>query len=222
MLRYQKNKQTITDDEQQKLALSRVCLVGLGGLGGYVLEMLVRVGVGNIRAIDGDCFDETNLNRQLLSEEQNLGLPKAQAAAARAKRINSEVNIDVVSERVTAENAESLLRGYDIIIDACDSVGTRLLLQNIAEKLGVPLVFGAIAGWYAQISIIFPGDRTIEKIYPTGECKNTLGNPSFTPAAAAAAQVSQTIKFLLNKGKLLRNELLLIDLFDNEFEVIDL
>lgn len=222
MLRYLKNKQTITDDEQQKLALSRVCLVGLGGLGGYALEMLVRVGVGNIRAIDGDCFDETNLNRQLLCNAQNLGFPKSEAAAIRAKKINGAVNIDAIRERVIAQNAENLLRGYDIIIDACDSVETRLLLQETAEKLGVPLVYGAIAGWYAQISVIFPGDKTLEKIYPTGECKNSLGNPSFTPATAASIQVSQTIKFLLDKGKLLRNKLLLIDLFDNEFEVIDL
>lgn len=222
MLRYQKNKQTISDEEQQKLALSKVCIVGLGGLGGYVLEMLVRLGVGNIRAIDGDCFDETNLNCQLLCDAQNLGVAKSEVAAIRAKKINSQVNIDAVSARVTKDNAESLLSGYDIIVDACDSVETRLLLQDVAEKVGVPLVYGAIAGWFAQISIIFPGDKTMDKIYKTGECKNSMGNPSFTPAAAASAQVSQTIKYLLNKGQLLRNKLLLIDLFDDECELIDL
>jgi molybdopterin/thiamine biosynthesis adenylyltransferase len=224
MLRYEKNKQTISDEEQQRLAQSKVCIVGLGGLGGYVLEMLARIGIGSIRAIDGDIFDETNLNRQLLCNSDNIGKPKTEAADIRMRQINEHVNIEAVYERLTQSNAETLLSGCEVIIDACDSVETRLTLEKAAETLGLPLIHGAISGWYAHISTIFPGDRTLSKFYKTvSKCsESVMGNPSFTPAAAASVQVSLVIKYLLKKGKMLRNKMLIMDLYNNEFEVIEI
>ncbi|MDD4316005.1 MAG: ThiF family adenylyltransferase [Clostridia bacterium] len=225
MLRYLRNKHTITEQEQTRLASCKVCIIGLGGLGGYVLELLARIGVENIRVVDGDCFDETNLNRQLLSDEAVIGFAKTEVAAKRTKLINASVRLDTRKTRITSDNARDLLDGCDVVIDACDSIETKKLLQSATEKQGIPLVYGAIGGWYGQVCVVFPGDKTLDKIYGVSQvagAETIIGNPSFTPAAVAAVQVSQTIKLLLGKGGILGNKMLYIDLLENHFEVINL
>jgi molybdopterin/thiamine biosynthesis adenylyltransferase len=130
-----------------------------------------------------------------------------------------------ISEFITEENAVSILAGHDLICDALDNVTSRRLIEKAAEQLNTPLVFGAIAGWYAQVCTIMPGDRMMEKIYPeeTGKGAETqLGNPSFTPALAASIQVAEAIKVLLGKGQLLRHKVLSINLLDHEYQVIEL
>lgn len=224
-MRYTRNRSTISEEENKVLKASKVCVIGCGGLGGYVIEMLGRIGVGTITAIDGDVFDETNLNRQILSDIETIGYSKAIIAKKRMALVNPEILVKPINEFLTVDNAEELLREHHVIVDALDQIHTRFLVQDIAEKLKTPFVYGAIAGWYGQVSTIFPGDRTLNKIYknntPKGKEK-LLGNPSFTPALASSIQVSEVIKVLLHRGELLRNKLLFINLLEQEYEVIDL
>lgn len=224
-MRYSRNRTTISAEENEVLKASKVCVVGCGGLGGYVIEMLGRIGVGTITAIDGDVFDETNLNRQLLSDVQTLGQSKAISAKSRMSVVNPEITVQAVNEFLKEENAMELLKGHHVIVDALDQIPTRLLVQATAEKLDTPFVHGAIAGWYGQVSTIFPGERTLNKIYknntPRGK-EVLLGNPSFTPALASSIQVSEVIKVLLQRGNLLRNKILFINLLEQEYEVVDL
>ncbi len=222
--RYQRNRQTISTDNQLKLFRSRVAVLGCGGLGGYVVEQLARLGVGNIVAIDPDVFEEHNLNRQLLSSIAWLGRSKAQAAQERVSEINPAVTVTARQVAYAPENGIELLQGAQVVVDALDSIPTRIALCQTCLELQVPLVHGAIAGWYGQVTTQFPGENTLQKIYgPRAQSKGAekeLGNPSFTPAVVASLEVAETCKILLQKGEVLRNRELIINLLDMSFQEI--
>lgn len=223
--RYIKNKMMFSEEDIVKLHKMRVCVIGCGGLGGYIIEMLGRLGVGQLTVIDGDVFDVTNLNRQLLSLENTIGLSKAKAAAQRMKHVNSEVVVTPHHIFVRENNVDLLIESHDIVVDALDNIESRRCIANACEALNIPFVHGAIAGWYGQVSTILPGDKTLDKLYHTSAGRGNeavLGNPSFTPALVAAVQVSETVKVLLGKGELLQNKVMHIDLLDNEINVFDL
>lgn len=225
MGRYSRNIGTLTPDENESLKNTRVCVIGCGGLGGYIIELLGRMGVGTITAVDGDVFEESNLNRQILSDEKVLGIPKATAAQRRMKLVNSQVTIHPITERFTMENGRDILSGHHVIVDALDNIPSRMVLQDLCEALNIPFVHGAIAAWYGQVSTIFPGDKTLHKIYPDAQTKGIetqMGNPSFTPALVASIEVGEVIKILIDRGNLLRNKLLYINLLEHEFEMINL
>ena len=223
--RYARNIPAITADEQQLLSAKRVCVCGCGGLGGYVVEYLARVGVGAIVVVDGDAFETSNLNRQLLCREDNLGQPKAAAAKERAASINSDVDVVVHDQRVTAENASEILKGCDVVVDALDSAEARFALEHWCATANVPLVHGAISGWYAQVTTIAPGSGALEKVYPNDQSRPSGEKPaslSFTPALAAAIEASECVKVLLGKGDVLYGKLALIDLLSNTWRIVDL
>ncbi len=224
MERYIKNIGTLSPQENKSLQRRKVAVVGCGGLGGHVIELLGRLGIGSITAIDYDVFEISNLNRQLLSDEASLGRSKALQAQKRMKQINSTVTVSPIIKKLDRQNGIQLLSGHDVIIDALDNIPSRLILQDIAEALGIPMVHGAIAGWYGQVSTIFPGDKTLSKIYPNPNAEGVekeLGNPSFTPALIASIEVSEALKILIGRGSLLRKKLLSINLLDQEYEIID-
>lgn len=222
--RYERNSMTITPEENKLLRAKKVCVAGCGGLGGGVIEGLVRIGVGTVRAIDGDVFDETNLNRQVLSNEGNLGRSKAEEAVLQMKLINSEVRIDPVYAFIDESNAAELIRGFDAVVDALDNISSRKTLERACEAENIPLVHGAIAGWNGQVSVVMPGDGTIAAVYE-GEEENgeevLTGNPYFTPAVVSAIEVAETVKLLLGREGSLMSRMLTIDLLHHEYETID-
>ena len=220
--RYERNMMTLTLEENEKFKDFKVFVAGCGGLGGYLIEELGRLGIGHITAVDGDVFEESNLNRQLLAETDNLGTGKASAAKDRMARVNPEVELTPIREWITESNCKVLAQGHQIALDALDSIPSRRILEQACEELGIPLVHGAIAGWYGQVTTIFPGDRTLEHLYPDQGEKGAeveLGNPSFTPAVIASIQVAEAVKVLLNKPGVLRGKLLSIDLLEQEYDV---
>lgn len=222
--RYQRNRRTISTGQQLRLFRSRVAVIGCGGLGGYVLEELARLGVGTIVAVDPDVFEEHNLNRQLLATPATLGLPKVVAAAARIAEINPAVTVIPYRLAYEPANGRELLGGSNMVVDALDSIPTRLALAESCAGLGIPLVHGAIGGWYGQVATQFPGDDTLQQIYrhrASGKgVEQQLGNPAFTPAVVASLQVAEACKVLLGEGKPLRRRKLVINLLDMEFEEI--
>lgn len=224
-LRYSRNKNLINEEEQAILAASCAAVVGLGGLGGGSAEQLARLGIGRLILIDHDSFDETNLNRQLFSTEATLGRRKAEVALERLRAVNSTLDYVMYDEKLTEANAHELLAGAQIVVDAVDNIETRLVLQEICKKLELPLVYGAIGGWYGQVSFIAPGDDTLDLIYPDPSAagiEKKLGNPAFTPALVASIQVAEALKFLLGRGDLLRRKLLVVDLLHQDYSVLDL
>ena len=218
-LRYERSVGALTSEELTALREKRVCVVGCGGLGGYALEMLTRLGVLNVTVVDGDVFSQSNLNRQLLCTEKNIGELKSAAAVKRVEEINSEVKICARGVYVDEENAAEILRGHDAIIDALDNVPARLLVEKHAQTLNIPLIHGAMQNWLAHIAVVMPGDRTLEKFYGAFT-PPPASVPSFTPAFCAAMQVSETIKLLCGKETLARGQVLVFDLYDNSMNII--
>lgn len=225
MNRYSRNIGSITIEENKKLKESRVCVVGCGGLGGYVIEMLARMGVGEITAVDNDVFEESNLNRQILSNESNLASKKALVAKDHIERINSNVKVHPVVEYLNEVNAKSILKDHHVIVDALDNIPSRFILQEASSFLKIPMVHGAIGGFYGQVTTIYPMDKGLKKIYVNKDqigIERELGNPSFTPGLISSIQVSEVIKILIGRGEVLRNKLLYIDLLNLDFEILNL
>ena len=225
-LRYERNIGAITETEQEILQNAWVCIVGCGGLGGFLAEYLGRLGVGHITAVDGDRFEPTNLNRQLLSEEGNIGLSKAAQAKVRLERVNPAVEVTAVEQFLTAENAAQLLKGHDLVLDALDSIPHRLMLQRICKELGIPMIHGAVEGWFGQVTTIFPGDDTLFRLYPgcTEETPPERGRATlaFAPGFIAAIQSAEAIKVLLRRNPVLRGKVLFADLLQNRFDTMSI
>lgn len=222
--RNDRNLGTVSPEEQKLLHGKSVLVAGCGGLGGTVIEELTRIGVGMITAVDGDVFEESNLNRQVLSNELDLGRPKAVEAEEQMKVINSEVTVRPVVEFVKADNARQLVAGHEVVVDALDNISSRKILEAACEAEGIPLVHGAIAGWNGQVAVIMPGDRIIEMIYSGDEDKGSereTGNPAFTPAVVASMQAAEVIKLLLGREGVLKNRMLMVDLLNHCYETVD-
>jgi len=224
--RYQRNRQMLSTAQQLRLFRSKVAVIGCGGLGGYILEQLSRLGVGNIVAIDPDVFEENNLNRQLLSAPGVLGRSKAEVAVERIADINPAVTVRPVREFFSRANGREFLVGVDCVVDAVDNVPARLDLETVCREMNIPLVHGAIAGWYGHVATVLPGDDSLQKIYRhwTGGkgVEQQLGNPSFTPAVAASLEVAEVCKVLVGQGVLLRDRKLSFNLLDMEVDEISL
>ncbi|MGE5517459.1 MAG: HesA/MoeB/ThiF family protein [Bacteroidota bacterium] len=222
--RYQRNRATISVEQQLRLFQSRVVVIGCGGLGGYVIEQLARLGVGAIVAVDPDVFEEHNLNRQVLSSIAALGRAKVEVAAERIAQINPAVTLIPVREFFARERTE-MLADADAVVDALDSIPTRLDLSTVCGDRGIPLVHAAIAGWYGQVITEFPGAPMLERLYrnatPRG-AEQTLGNPAFTPAVMASIQTAEICKILLNLGRPLRGRVISVDLQEMGFDEVTL
>ena len=220
--RYERNR-IFSRDQQEMLAEKKVAVIGCGGLGGYLIEMMGRMGVGSIVAVDGDKFTGSNLNRQLYSTETNLDGYKAVEAGLRMGLINGEIQVIPVCEYLTEENACRILSGCDVVLDGLDSVAGKLMLQRICKTLEIPLVHGAIGGWFGQVTTIFPGNDTLSLIYEEGqEVSQEQGNPSFTPAVVAGIQAAEAAKVLLGYEEVLLRKMLFIDLLSGEVTRVEL
>ena len=223
--RYIRNMDSLSVKDQITLLQSRVCIVGLGGLGGTVVETLARIGVGTMTVIDGDVFDESNLNRQSLSSEQNLSQTKSAAALEKILTLNASIIIKNQTEMMDDKNAVGLLEHVDIAIDCLDSIQARFVLEKAAKSVGIPMVSAAVAGFSGQITAIFPEDRGLELIYgdekdlsATRGAETSLGNLAFTVSLMAALECAEVVKILLNKNSDLRNRLLIVDLKEHTFD----
>ncbi|NIV28161.1 MAG: HesA/MoeB/ThiF family protein [Anaerolineae bacterium] len=226
--RYERNVGTIGLEGQARLLRATVAVVGLGGLGGYITEALARMGVGRLILIDGDVFEEHNLNRQVLSAEAGLGTSKAQAAQHRVAEINSGVEVTAHALALTRENLPQLLEGADVVVDGLDRLPTRLLLQEGAQALSIPLVHGSIAGCLGQVMTILPGDPGLVGLYggeselPEQGLEAQLGTPAATPMMVAAWEAQEVVKILVGQGELLRHRLLVLDMESGAIEILQL
>jgi molybdopterin/thiamine biosynthesis adenylyltransferase len=212
--------------EQLKLAGSRVAVVGAGGLGGQVVLLLSRVGVGTLVVVDCDVFDETNLNRQALCVEETLGEPKARAAAEAVAAINPGIRVIAHQLRLTADVIDGVLSGCDVVVDGLDNAPDRLLLQDAAGRLGIPMVHGALAGFEGRVMTVFPGDAGVKQLY--GEAASgadpdrpeaVLGVPAVTAALIGTFQAMEVLKILLKRGSLFRNVMAYCDLENGRLEL---
>jgi sulfur-carrier protein adenylyltransferase/sulfurtransferase len=138
---------------QAKLTNARVLVVGAGGLGTIVAGYLAAIGIGQLGIADFDTVDESNLHRQILYSEDDIGQKKSQILSAKLKKQNSNIIITAIDERITINNAQALLDNYQIVCDCSDNVDTRLALDHLCGVLDMPLVHGAVSDWQGYISV---------------------------------------------------------------------
>lgn len=215
--RYIRNLGALTEEECLRLRGKKVFVAGCGGLGGHLTEMLLRLGVGAIVVADGDVFEASNLNRQLLSEPALLGVSKAEAAARRAERVNGDVAFTAIKAFLDENNVGEAIRGCDAVMDALDSIPARKLLAEACGRAGIPLIHGAICGWVAQAGISMPGDGLMETLYPAGASVSDKSSLAMTPALCAAMQTALCIRLLTGRP-VETGTLYYFDLLNMEFE----
>jgi molybdopterin/thiamine biosynthesis adenylyltransferase len=219
--RYARNIPALTEEECALLRRKRVLVVGCGGLGGHIIDQLARIGVGFLRVVDGDMFEPTNLNRQLLSDVPRLGISKAKAAADHVAWVNPEVSVEAMEEFLTESNAAALVAGCDVVMDALDNIQSRKILASACETAKIPYVYGAIQGWVAQAAISLPGDRLIDRLYPEEIQIRDKSVLSFTPALCASMQTALCVKLLTGRS-VETGTIYYFDLLNQEFETIDM
>ena len=217
--RYARNIPALTKAECEILKNKRVLVVGCGGLGGHIIDQLARIGVGFLRVVDGDVFEASNLNRQLLSSVPLLGVSKTKAAAEHVARVNPDVTVEAAEAFLTASNAEALLENCDIVMDALDNIPSRKILAAACKKANIPYIYGAIQGWVAQAAISMPGDHLIDTLYPEEIEITDKSVLSFTPALCASMQTALCVKWLLGRS-VETGTIYYFDLLNQEFETI--
>ena len=226
--RYARNMKSYTLDDQAVLLKSTVSIVGLGGLGGGVTEILARSGVGTLLLMDGDSFEDHNLNRQFLSRQSLLLTPKAEAAVQRVREINSSIAVRHSMSFLTEDNGADMIEGSDVAVDCLDSLYTRTILEKLTKSLNIPLVSAAVAGGSGHVTTIFPEDPGLKLIYgdPVDPSRKgaeaSLGCLPQAVTLLSSLECSEVLKILLKKGNVARNKLIVVDLLDNTFDVLKL
>jgi molybdopterin/thiamine biosynthesis adenylyltransferase len=227
-VRYLRNIGTIGVEGQLKLLRSTVAVCGAGGLGGTIIELLARQGIGHLVIVDNDRFAENNLNRQILATESDLRKSKVNVAAARVKKINSAVVISAVNKTIDSKNIKEIIIGASVVLDGLDNLKTRRIVARACDELRIPFVHGAIAGFSGELMTIFPGDKGLDDIWALSVDENGCGietytgNPAATAAVIAAWEVQEAIKIVTGIGTPVRNRLIFLDFADSTFDEIPL
>lgn len=198
--------QPIGESGQRKLLNKRVVIVGMGALGTVIADHLVRAGIGHIRIIDRDIVEITNLQRQSLYDEDDVrdNLPKVIAAGKKLKKINSAIKIEPILVDLNLHNAEELLSGFDVIVDGTDNFSTRYLMNDVAIKLGIPWVFGAVVSSRGMHAVIIPGKTPCYRcLFPEvqtglGETCDTVGVLGPITAVIGSLEAVEVLKLLIN------------------------
>ena len=225
-VRYLRNIGTIGIEGQLKLLRSTVVVCGAGGLGGTIIELLARQGIGHLVIIDNDTFTENNLNRQIMATESDLNKSKVKIAAARVKKINSAVKVCAINKTIDSRNIKIIITNANVVLDGLDNMKTRQIVARTCDEFRIPFVHGAIAGFSGQLMTIFPGDKGLNAICgssPNGcGIETQTGNPAATAAVVAAWEVQEAIKIITGIGTPLRNRLIFLDFFEGTFDEISL
>ena len=209
----------IGEDGQQKLKQAKVLIVGVGGLGSPIALYLTGAGVGCIGLVDDDVVSISNLQRQVLYSEKELGKPKAICAAERLSALNSEITIRTYRIRLTEENAQEIISQYDIVVDGCDNFSTRYLINDICAEMGKVYVYGAICGFEGQVSVFHYGEekKSYRDLYPDEEEMRRMPPPpkgvmGITPAVTGSIEATEVLKIICGFGEVLSGKLWTIDL----------
>jgi len=197
---------------QERLKQARVFIAGSGGLGSPAATYLTAAGVGRVRIVDHDSVELSNLNRQVLHWDSNIGERKVDSASRKLKELNPHVEIEVVDETIAEGNVSSLVADSDLIIDALDNLPTRYLLNRTALEKGIPFFYGAVSGLEGRAMNVIPGRTAcLMCLYKGADIKGKFPVLGTTPALIACIQATEAIKYITGIGELLLDKLLLFD-----------
>lgn len=225
--RYQRQSlfRKIGEEGQKKIASSRVTVIGCGALGTVIVNILARAGVGFIRVVDRDFIEWNNLQRQVLFDEDDIrdGLPKAAAAERKAKKINSQIQIESIVSDVNFTNIERFIEGADLVLDGTDNFETRFLINDACVKHNKPWIYGACIGSHGLTMTIIPGEtpclRCVFESAPPPELTPTCDTAGIIAPASmtiASIQCSEALKLLVGKKEDRNKNLFNIDLWTME------
>ncbi len=210
---------------QQALKSARIALVGAGGLGAPASLYLAAAGVGHIRIIDPDVVDRSNLQRQVIYAEADLGTPKVAASARHLTALNPNVTIDPVQARLDEANAAELLGGLDLVLDGTDDFATRFAVNGACVAHGIPLVSGAIGRWTGQVGVF--GSRPcyrclVPEIPPDAETCSAVGVMGALAGVIGSMMALEAIKLITGAGQALTGRLLIYDALSAEVRTVKL
>jgi molybdopterin/thiamine biosynthesis adenylyltransferase len=202
----------IGQEGQEKLKRSRVVIAGAGGLGSPVAVYLTAAGVGRIRLIDHDQVALSNLNRQILHGEEDIGRKKVDSAGTKLRNQNSLVEIEAISETLTEGNVSRLVEDCDVIVDALDNLPTRYLLNRCAVEKRIPFFHGAVSGFEGRVMTILPGETACLRCMYRGPVpQEKFPVIGVTPGVIGSIQAAEVIKYVTGIGRLLTNRVLIYD-----------
>lgn len=215
--------ENIGEEGQEKLKQANVFLAGAGGLGSPISMFLTAAGIGKIRIVDNGFVELSNLNRQILYGNEDLGQTKVVCAKKALERLNPHIQVEAIPETIKMENVAELVGNCDIIVDALDNFTTRYLLNQVAFQKNIPLVHGAVEEFYGQATTIVPGRTNCLKcLFPEGPAQQIWPIISATCGLIASIQATEVIKYILGIGDLLENRLLIIDGLHTKVEEMQL
>jgi molybdopterin-synthase adenylyltransferase len=202
----------IGEEGQEKLKRSRVFLAGAGGLGSPIAIYLTAAGVGTIRMVDHDQVALSNLNRQVLHWEEDVGRKKVDSAREKLRNLNRAVEIEAIAETIADNTVSKLVSGCDVIVDAMDNLPTRYVLNRCAVENGLPFFHGAVNGFEGRAMTVIPGKTACLRCMYRGPVpQEKFPVIGVAPAIIGTIQATEVIKYLLGIGKLLTNRLLIYD-----------
>ena len=203
---------------QEKLKQAKVFIAGAGGLGAASATYLTAAGVGVIRVVDHDSVELSNLNRQVLHWHEDTGKRKASSAGEKLRKLNPEVEIETIEERITEANISQLVAGFDLIVDAMDNLPTRYLLNKVALEKSIPFFHGAVYGFEGRAMTVIPGRTAcLRCVYRGAIPEEKFPVIGVTPAVIGCIQAAEVIKYIVGMGQLLTDRLLVYDGLNMKF-----
>ena len=212
------------EEGQLKLKNAKVVVAGIGGLGCPTSLYLTAAGVGNVLLIDAERFELSNLNRQILGFQRDVGRLKVEAAREKLEALNPDITVSTRVVEITSMNVTELIDEADIVVDAQDNWKTRFVINEACVRARIPLVHAGVYGWNGQITTIIPGESPCLRCLIPRDPPETKPFPivGVTPGLFAMLQVMETIKLLTGLGRPLIGKLLLFDGEDTSFNLIDI
>lgn len=201
------------EEGQLRLKTAHVVVAGAGGLGSLSSMLLVAAGVGRLTIVDSDRVELSNLNRQILHWEEDIGVEKTVSAAQKLRKINSTVEVVPKAVKITRGNAASLIEGADLVVDAMDNMATRFVLNEACVKMGILFIHGGVHGLLGQVTTIIPHKGPCLRCIFPREIEEQKPPPVLgpTPAMVASIQAMEAIKVLVGIGRPLVGRILLIN-----------
>ena len=210
--RYKRQMMLFGDEGQELLKKAHIFIAGAGGLGSPVSIYLAVAGIGTLTVVDRDVVDQSNLNRQILHYDRDIGRKKTESAEEKLMAINPDITVRVIDTTIEEKNAGDLVGKADGIVDAMDNYPVRYLLNNVAIRKKIPLFHGAICGFYGQATTIIPGQTAcLTCIFPKAPPKEVFPVIGVTPGLIGMVQATEVLKYLLKSGELLTNRLFIWD-----------
>ncbi|MDD1686457.1 HesA/MoeB/ThiF family protein [Methanoregula sp.] len=210
--RYKRQILLFGEEGQERLKGAHIFIAGAGGLGSPIAIYLAVAGVGTITIVDMDRVDQSNLNRQILHTDRDVGKKKTVSAIAKLREYNPDITINAIDTTISAENVRDLVGRADGIVDAMDNYPVRYLLNRTALEKKIPFFHGAIRGFYGQVTTILPGETPcLECIFPKAPPKEVFPVVGVTPGVIGTVQATEVIKYLTKSGKLLSGRLFIWD-----------